>query len=134
MQTKSQLLVVFGQLTPQWREPVIGIDDGRAVIAQSLEYFAFCPGDTFEAAKAFKMGGGGIGNDGDGRFRQAGQIGNFPRVIGTRPKSVRGRPISLFRLPRVARVSPCWARILASISFTVVLPLLPVTASSGMAK
>ena len=49
--------------------------------------------------------------------------------------SVSGTPISLFRLPRVARrPSSPWAaaRIEAIISLTVVLPLLPVTPMTGM--
>ena len=46
-------------------------------------------------------------------------------------------PMSLFRLPVVASTpdSPVtWRRMDASISFTVVLPLLPVTAISGTVK
>jgi len=47
-------------------------------------------------------------------------------------------PMSLFRFPWVASTivaSPQWAaRIEVSISFTVVLPLLPVSATSGSAK
>ena len=54
-----------------------------------------------------------------------------------RRNSVRGTPISLFRLPRVAsRPSSPWAaaRMDAIISLTVVLPLLPVTPMTGRLK
>ena len=56
---------------------------------------------------------------------------------GCKRISVSGTPISLFRLPRVARrpSSPkAAARIAAIISLTVVLPLLPVTPMTGMAN
>ncbi len=51
--------------------------------------------------------------------------------------SVSGTPMSLFRLPRVARqrsAPNAAARIAAIISLTVVLPLLPVTPISGMSN
>ena len=51
--------------------------------------------------------------------------------------SVSGRPIALLRLPSVAstRASPkCARRIAASISLTVVLPLLPTTTMTGIAN
>ena len=51
--------------------------------------------------------------------------------------SISGTPMSLLRLPRVARrpLSPCAvARIDAIICVTVVLPLLPATAMTGSAK
>ena len=59
------------------------------------------------------------------------------RICGVRRISVSGTPISLLRLPRVAM--QCAAptpsvRIAAIISFTVVLPLLPVTPMTGSAK
>jgi hypothetical protein len=46
-------------------------------------------------------------------------------------KRVSGSPISLFRLPRVASVSPRVAAMDASISLVVVLPKLPVSAITG---
>ncbi len=52
--------------------------------------------------------------------------------------SVSGMPMSLLRLPSVASTAarvPTWAaRTAEIISFTVVLPLLPVSATSGSAK
>src|SRR3569832_2153862 len=45
--------------------------------------------------------------------------------------SVSGTPRSLLRLPSVTRTSPRSRRIAAIISFTVVLPLLPVTPITG---
>ncbi|MCY1237529.1 hypothetical protein D9M72_502310 [compost metagenome] len=54
--------------------------------------------------------------------------------VARRRSTVSGRPMSLFRLPPVARrcSSPtAAAKIAAIISLTVVLPLLPVTATAG---
>ena len=55
---------------------------------------------------------------------------------GRRRNRVSGTPMSLLKLPCVANAaSPCQARkIDAIICVTVVLPLLPVTATSGIAK
>ena len=57
------------------------------------------------------------------------------RCEGRRRSKVRGRPMSLLKLPWVARAwsgPGCQARkMLAIICVTVVLPLLPVTASKG---
>ena len=49
-----------------------------------------------------------------------------PRVSGT--------PISLFLLPSVARVVPMPSKMLATISFVVVLPALPVMPTTGPEK
>ncbi len=56
-----------------------------------------------------------------------------PRCAARRRSSVRGTPMSLLKLPCVARAaSPFQARRTAAIiCVTVVLPLLPVTAISG---
>ncbi|MNJ61600.1 hypothetical protein D3C77_573970 [compost metagenome] len=47
---------------------------------------------------------------------------------------VSGAPRSLFRLPRVACTRPRVRRMLASISLTVVLPLEPVMATTGLSN
>jgi hypothetical protein len=62
------------------------------------------------------MGALRIGHQRDRRCANLGQIGNFTRMIhahfddgstmrGVQPSRVSGRPMSLFRLPRVARTS-----------------------------
>ena len=58
------------------------------------------------------------------------------RCVGRRRSRVSGRPMSLLKLPSVAKpASPCQARKMAAIiCVTVVLPLLPVTATSGRSK
>ena len=62
------------------------------------------------------------------------------RCVWRRRNSVRGTPMSLLRLPRVASTSSSAAdleaarRMDAIICVTVVLPLLPVTAISGKAN
>ena len=58
------------------------------------------------------------------------------RQPGRRRSSVSGTPMSLLKLPSVANApSPCQARkIDAIICVTVVLPLLPATATSGIEK
>ena len=59
------------------------------------------------------------------------------RSLGRSRNKVKGKPMSLFRLPWVTRVhsSPTAAlKIEAIISFTVVFPLLPVTKANGIEK
>ena len=51
------------------------------------------------------------------------------RCAASRSHRVSGTPISLLRLPRVAETGPMVRKIAAIISLTVVLPLLPVTAT-----
>ncbi|MNE39690.1 hypothetical protein D3C80_1336560 [compost metagenome] len=53
---------------------------------------------------------------------------------GASSSRVSGAPRSLFKLPRVARTEPRVRRMLASISLTVVLPLEPVIAATGLSK
>ena len=53
------------------------------------------------------------------------------RCSAPRRRSVSGSPNSLFKLPSFLRQGPETAKIAAHISLVVVLPLLPVIATSG---
>lgn len=53
------------------------------------------------------------------------------RVVSSMRQRVSGRPSSLLLLPRVATTGPKSASIARKRSFVVVLPLEPVTATTG---
>ena len=69
---------------PVSREPIVRVDDGRALGPERLEHLALAAGNAFEAAEALEMRRAGIGDEADRGFGQRGQVRDFA-AGGSRP-------------------------------------------------
>ena len=130
---------------------VVGVDDRDAVARQAPRSISACSArDVVDAAHEFLVLALRVVDERDRRLRDAREVARLAAMVhadldhrvarcaARRRSSVSGRPMSLLRLPRrrehARRRRSARARIAAIISFTVVLPLLPVTTTSGSAK
>ena len=111
--------------------------DGRAARPSRLQ-------TPRKRAEAFEMRLGRVRDDADRRLREAARDSRFRRRGSRRARrraascsavsriSVSGTPMSLFKLPCVTQIERLTPKIAAMSSLTVVLPLLPVTATTGI--
>ena len=145
VQCKAEDAVLAGALAPDLEGFVGQIKDSRAALAQALEDLALGLDDLLGTAEFANVGGPGVVDDDDLRLGQTDGIADLADTRGAQldhrcavlreiSSKVSGAPRSLLRLPRVASTKPRVRRMLASSSLTVVLPLEPVMAATGLSK